>query len=71
MKTQLKQLLTLLDLTSLNDDDTAEKIHTFAQQAVTPYGNVAAVCIYPRLSPPHARHWMRYRVDPPFLSLPW
>lgn len=47
MKTQLKQLLTLLDLTSLNDDDTAEKIHTFAQQAVTPYGNVAAVCIYP------------------------
>jgi deoxyribose-phosphate aldolase len=36
----------LLDLTSLNDDDTPERIAALCEQAVTPAGHVAAVCVY-------------------------
>ena len=41
-------LLRLLDLTSLNEDDTEYKIDELCQKAHTPYGNVAAVCVWPR-----------------------
>ncbi len=44
-------LLRLLDLTSLNEDDTEYKIEDLCQKAHTPYGNVAAVCVYPRFVP--------------------
>jgi deoxyribose-phosphate aldolase len=43
-----RQILSLIDLTSLNDSDTEESIAALCQKAVTPYGNVAAVCIYPQ-----------------------
>ncbi|HEV7370193.1 deoxyribose-phosphate aldolase [Arenibaculum sp.] len=43
--------LPLLDLTSLNDDDTDERIEALCARAVTPAGRVAAVCIYPRFVP--------------------
>ena len=43
--------LPLLDLTSLNDDDTEERIAALCARAVTPAGSVAAVCIYPRFIP--------------------
>ncbi|MBN1684559.1 MAG: deoxyribose-phosphate aldolase [Gammaproteobacteria bacterium] len=43
-----KQILPLIDLTSLNADDTDEKILKLCEQAQTPHGNVAAVCIYPK-----------------------
>ena len=43
-----RRAIGLLDLTSLNDDDTPETIATLCQRAVTPVGPVAAVCIYPR-----------------------
>jgi deoxyribose-phosphate aldolase len=43
--------LPLLDLTSLNDDDTDERIAALCDRAVTPSGAVAAVCIYPRFVP--------------------
>lgn len=43
--------LQLMDLTSLNDNDTAETISALCQQAKTPYGNTAAVCVYPRFIP--------------------
>ncbi len=36
----------LLDLTSLNDDDTAEVIEALCAKAVTPHGSVAAVCVH-------------------------
>lgn len=42
-----KQLISLLDLTSLNDSDTDKTIETLCQKAVTPLGKVAAVCVYP------------------------
>ncbi len=38
----------LLDLTSLNDDDSVLTIEKLCQQASTPAGPVAAVCVYPR-----------------------
>lgn len=41
-------LIRLLDLTSLNDDDTEYSIDELCHKARTPYGNVAAVCVWPR-----------------------
>jgi deoxyribose-phosphate aldolase len=43
-----RRALPLIDLTSLNDDDTSERIAALCGRAVTPFGQVAAVCIYPR-----------------------
>ena len=39
--------LSLMDLTSLNDDDTAATISQLCHQAQTPVGSPAAVCVYP------------------------
>lgn len=44
-------LLKSLDLTSLNDNDNEYSIENLCERAVTPYGNVAAVCVYPRFLP--------------------
>lgn len=38
----------LMDLTSLNPDDNEARILALCRQAQTPFGNTAAVCIYPR-----------------------
>ena len=46
--TAAKILINLLDLTSLHEDDTNTRIEKLCQRAQTPYGNVAAVCVYPR-----------------------
>lgn len=43
--------LKLMDLTTLNDDDTDEKVIALCRQAKTPVGNTAAICIYPRFIP--------------------
>lgn len=43
-----KLLISSLDLTSLNEDDTPDKISRLCEKAQTPYGNVAAVCVYPQ-----------------------
>lgn len=48
LKVVAARLLPCLDLTSLNDDDTTERIATLCRRAVTPYGKVAAVCVWPR-----------------------
>ena len=40
--------LSCLDLTSLNDDDDAAAIDALCRRAVTPWGSVAAVCVWPR-----------------------
>ncbi|TKB43331.1 deoxyribose-phosphate aldolase [Thalassotalea mangrovi] len=42
-----KLAIALMDLTSLNDDDTPDNIAKLCQQASTITGNTAAVCIYP------------------------
>lgn len=43
-----KLALSLMDLTSLNDDDNIDKIHDLCINANTPHGQTAAVCVYPR-----------------------
>lgn len=46
--TLARKLIALLDLTSLNDDDTDAAIVELCHKAMTPVGPVAAVCVYPR-----------------------
>ena len=46
-----RQALQLMDLTSLNEDDTPDVIIKLCKQAHTEAGNTAAVCIYPRFIP--------------------
>ncbi|TEW53707.1 deoxyribose-phosphate aldolase [Psychromonas sp. RZ22] len=43
--------ISLMDLTTLNDDDTDQKVIQLCLNAKTPVGNTAAVCIYPRFIP--------------------
>lgn len=45
-----RQALSLLDLTSLNNDDTDSTIDKLCARAVTPHGKVAAVCVWPRFA---------------------
>lgn len=49
--TAAKHLIRLLDLTSLNIDDTENRIEKLCLKAQTPYGNTAAVCVYPKFVP--------------------
>jgi deoxyribose-phosphate aldolase len=42
--------IALLDLTSLEDDDTEHRIQALCAKATTPRGSVAAVCVLPRLA---------------------
>lgn len=46
-----KILISSLDLTSLNTDDTEENIKALCQKATTTYGNTASVCVYPQFIP--------------------
>ncbi len=46
-----KEAIGLMDLTTLNDDDTDAKVITLCKQAHCPAGNTAAVCIYPHFIP--------------------
>jgi deoxyribose-phosphate aldolase len=41
-----RRALPLVDLTSLNDDDTTDRIAALCEEAVTPAGQVAAVCVH-------------------------
>ncbi|ALM53213.1 deoxyribose-phosphate aldolase [Halomonas huangheensis] len=43
-----RQALALMDLTSLNDNDTDAVIEALCQRAKTPAGSPAAICIYPQ-----------------------
>ncbi len=46
-KEEARTALTALDLTSLNKDDTPEKIDALIHKAVTKHGHVATICVYP------------------------
>ncbi len=48
MKEQAKRALGLLDLTSLNDNDTDEVVASLCRKAHGEFGHTAAVCIWPR-----------------------
>ena len=43
-----RRAVALMDLTSLNEDDTNEVIAALCEKALTPAGNTAAVCVYPK-----------------------
>ena len=44
---RLQRLLGLIDLTSLNEDDSPERIEVLCRMAAGPFGPPAALCIYP------------------------
>ncbi len=46
-----RRALKLMDLTTLNDDDTDTRVIALCHQAKSPAGNTAAICIYPRFIP--------------------
>ncbi|PJE77895.1 Deoxyribose-phosphate aldolase [invertebrate metagenome] len=46
-----KLAISLMDLTTLSDDDTDEKVAALCRAARTSVGNTAAICIYPRFVP--------------------
>lgn len=49
--TAAKQLIPLLDLTTLSSSDTEYSVADFCHRAITPYGNTASVCVYSRFVP--------------------
>ncbi|MGF1681053.1 deoxyribose-phosphate aldolase [Photobacterium minamisatsumaniensis] len=51
LKAAALRALQLMDLTTLNDDDTDAKVIELCKNAKTAVGNTAAVCIYPRFVP--------------------
>lgn len=51
LKSAALRALQLMDLTTLNDDDTNETVIALCKSAKTPVGNTAAICIYPRFIP--------------------
>ncbi|WP_456296729.1 deoxyribose-phosphate aldolase [Vibrio sp. AK197] len=51
LKAAALRALKLMDLTTLNDDDTDQKVIQLCHDAKTAVGNTAAICIYPRFIP--------------------
>mgnify|MGYP001568776608 CR=1 FL=1 len=51
LKTTAQQALSLMDLTSLTDQESNEDIIALCQQAKSTAGNTAAICIFPRFIP--------------------
>lgn len=51
LKKSALEALSLMDLTTLNDNDTDEKVIALCQQGKTEFGTPAAVCVYPRFVP--------------------
>lgn len=51
LTTAAQRALALMDLTTLNEDDTDEKVAALCRQANSPAGKTAAICIYPRFIP--------------------
>lgn len=49
LKTQANLVLSLIDLTSLNNNDNRDTIIKLCQHATTAYGSVAAICIFSHL----------------------
>lgn len=51
MNSPAQQILSLIDLTSLNDNDSQDNIIQLCDNSVTKFGNVAAICIYSHFIP--------------------
>lgn len=46
----VQRIMGLIDLTSLNETDTEASVAAFSEKAKTPFGHVAAVCVYPQFA---------------------
>lgn len=44
-------IIGLIDLTTLNENDTDEYVRTLCEKAVTPFGSVACICTYQKFVP--------------------
>ncbi len=55
---QARRVLACLDLTRLDENDSIARMLAFADTAVTPYGEPAALCVYPEFV-----HVVRARLD--------
>ena len=51
LKTAAQKALGLMDLTTLNDNDTNDIVTALCQQSTTVAGETAAICIYPQFIP--------------------
>ena len=51
LKAAALKALSLIDLTTLNDNDTDQIVIALCHDAKTAVGNTAAICIYPRFIP--------------------
>ncbi len=51
LKAAALKALSLIDLTTLNDNDTDQNVIALCHDAKTAVGNTAAICIYPRFIP--------------------
>lgn len=51
LKLAAQRGISLMDLTTLSDDDTDQKVIDLCHKALTPAGKTAAICIYPRFIP--------------------
>jgi deoxyribose-phosphate aldolase len=51
LKLAAQRALSLMDLTTLNDDDTDARVVDLCRKAAGPAGKVAAVCVFPRFVP--------------------
>jgi deoxyribose-phosphate aldolase len=58
LKEEIGKIVSLIDLTSLNEDDTPEIINKLCKQSNSPLGTTAAVCVYPRFIP-YARKFLQ------------
>lgn len=57
-----RRIYNLLDLTSLNEDDTEASVASFCEKAQTSLGSVAAVCVYPQFVPIIATNFARTKI---------
>ncbi|GAL10668.1 deoxyribose-phosphate aldolase [Vibrio astriarenae] len=58
LNTAALRALKLMDLTTLNDDDTDAKVIQLCHDAKTAVGNTAAICIYPALFLLRRKHYV-------------
>lgn len=55
--------LGLIDLTTLNDDDTDTTVITLCEKASTKFGNVPAICIYKQFIPTAKKYFADHNLD--------
>ena len=63
LKTAAKTALGLMDLTTLNDNDTNEIVAALCQQSTTIAGETAAICIYPQFIPAAKKAFLALNIN--------